>query len=139
MAEEKGGGWLQIIPLCRPEIVVTPIGPSVFHSDFSPVTSDRPAQKAETLIVYAKGLGPTKPGVNPGDPFPKEPFAVVTSPVEVLVGGKAAQAINQIGAPEAVDTYRIDFRVPDTTAAGMVPIQLSAAWVKGAAVQIPIR
>ena len=135
----KGRFVFQIWPMFWPEIVVTPTGPVVFHADFSPVTADRPARPGETLIVYAKGLGPTRPGVNPGDPFPKEPLAVVTSPVEVLVAGKAAPAINQIGAPGTTDTYRIGFRVPDGTAAGMVPIQISSAWVKGAAVQIPVR
>jgi uncharacterized protein (TIGR03437 family) len=139
----NGGGnalfGLQIIPMFRPEVLVTPTGPVVFHSDFSPVTSDRPAQRGETLMVYAKGLGPTLPGVNPGDPFPVDPLAVVTSPVEILVDGKASPAINQVGLPGTVDTYRVDFQVPDTTAAGLVPIQLSAAWVKGTAVRIPVR
>jgi len=143
MRRTNGGGkgrvLFQIWPMFRPEIVVTPTGPAVFHLDFSPVTSGRHAQRGEILIVYAKGLGPTSPGVNPGDPFPLEPIAVATSPVEVLVDGKASPAINQVGFPGTTDTYRVDFRVPDTTAAGMVPIQVSAAWVKGTAVRIPVR
>jgi len=143
MRRTNGGGkgrfLLQIWPMFRPEILVTPAGPTVFHLDFSPVTSDRPAQRGEILIVYAKGLGPTSPGVNPGDLFPLEALAVATSPVEVLVDGKASPAINQVGVPGTTDTYRVDFRVPDTAAAGMVPIQVSAAWVKGTAVRIPVR
>jgi uncharacterized protein (TIGR03437 family) len=135
----KGRFLLQIWPMFRPEIVVTPTGPMVFHLDGSPVTSDKPARPGETLIVFAKGLGPTSPGVNFGDPFPKEPLAVVTSPVEVLVDGKASPAINQVGFPGTTDTYRVDFRVPDTIAAGTVPIQVSAAWVKGTGVRIPVR
>lgn len=130
---------LQIWPMFRPEIVMTPNGPAVFHQDFSPVTPDKPAQKGETLIVYAKGLGPTNPGVNPGEPFPSDPLALVTSPVEVLVGGKASPATNQLGIPGTTDTYRVDFQVPDTTVSGMVPIQVSAAWVSGTAVRIPVR
>lgn len=143
MRRINGGGKarfvLQIWPMLRPEIVVAPTGPAVFHADYSPVSNDSPAQKGETLIVYAKGLGPTSPVVNPGDPFPTAPFAVVTSPVEVLVAGNAVPAINQLGAPETTDTYWVDFRVPDTTAAGIVPIQLSAAWVTGPAVRIAVR
>jgi uncharacterized protein (TIGR03437 family) len=123
----------------RPEVVVTPAGPTVLHLDWSPVTSEEPARSGETLMVFAKGLGPTSPGVNPGDPFPGEPLAVVTSPVGVLVDGKASPVINQVGVPGTTDTYRVDFRVPDTTAAGMVPIQVSAAWVKGTVVRIPVR
>jgi uncharacterized protein (TIGR03437 family) len=130
---------LQIIPMFRPEVVVNAAGPVVFHSNYSLVSADKPAQKGETLIVYAKGLGPTVPGVMTGDSFPKDPPAVATSPVEVLVDGTAAPAINQLGVPGMTDTYRVDFRVPQITSAGMVPIQVSAAWIVGTAVRIPIR
>ena len=115
------------------------IGPMVFHGDYTPVNAVSPARAGETLIVHAKGLGPTTPSLNPGDPFPREPLAIVTSPVEVLVNGKTASAINQIGVPGTTDTYRIDFRMPDETPAGTANVQISAAWVKGAAVGIPVR
>jgi uncharacterized protein (TIGR03437 family) len=91
------------------------------------------------LIAIAKGLGPTRPGVNPGDPFPSDPFAVVTSPVQVLVDGRASPAINQVGYPGTTDTYHVGFRMPDTTGVGMVSIQVSAAWMKGTVVRIPVR
>jgi len=139
----NGGGrsrWvIQIIPMSRPEIVTMPAGPTIFHSDFGMVTSDRPARPGETLIAFATGLGPVLPSVNPGDPFPGSPFVTVTSPVEVIVDGSASPAINQIGVPGTTDTYRVDFRVPEGTSAGVVPIQLSAAWIKGTPVRIPVR
>jgi uncharacterized protein (TIGR03437 family) len=91
------------------------------------------------LIVYAKGLGPTTPSFNPGDLFTREPLAVATSPVEVLVNGNPSPAINQVGVPGTTDTYRVDFRVPDDTAAGTANAQISSAWVRGAAVPIPVR
>ena len=82
MRRINGGGRaryiLQITPSFRTEILIGANGPTVFHSDFSPVTSDRPARPGETLIAYTKGLGPTRPGVNPGDPFPSDPLAVAT-------------------------------------------------------------
>jgi hypothetical protein len=145
MRRINGGGRdrfvIQLFPMFRPEVLVGPSGPAVFHGDdWSLVTADRPARRGETLILYAKGLGPTSPNPNPGDPFPSEqPFALVTSPVEVLVKGRAAPAINQLGVPRTTDTYRVDFRVPDSTEAGQAAVQLSAAWVKGAVVCIPVR
>jgi uncharacterized protein (TIGR03437 family) len=139
----NGGGrgtWvIQLIPMFRPEVVTGANGPFVFHADYSLVTAASPARSGETLIVYAKGLGPTTPIVNPGEPFPSEPLAIATSPVEVLVNGKSTAAINQIGVPGTTDTYRVDFRVPDDTAAGMATLQLCAAWIKGAVVSIPVR
>jgi uncharacterized protein (TIGR03437 family) len=84
-------------------------------------------------------LDPTIPSLNPGDVFPSEPLAIVTSPVEVLVNGKSSPAINQLGVPGTPDTYRVDFRVPDDTAAGPARVQISAAWVTGSPVSIPVR
>jgi uncharacterized protein (TIGR03437 family) len=111
----------------------------VFHNDYSLVSTANPARAGEALIVYAKGLGPTTPTVAPGDAFPNGPFAVATSPVEVLVNGKSSPAINQLGVPGSTDTYRVDFRVPDGTPAGAAQVQISAAWVKGAGVSVPVR
>lgn len=135
----KGGFYIQIWPMSRPEVVLTPTGPAVLHLDFSAVTSESPAKKGEILIACAKGLGPTTPGVNPGDSFPNDPLVVVTSPIEVLVDGTASPAINQVGFPGTTDNYRVDFRVPETAPSGMVAIRLSAAWVKGSEVRIPVQ
>jgi uncharacterized protein (TIGR03437 family) len=54
--------------------------PAVFHADFSPVTPARPARAGETLIVMATGLGPTRPGMNPGTPFPENPLLEMKFP-----------------------------------------------------------
>jgi hypothetical protein len=129
---------LQVIPMVRPEFVMTDGGPAVLHADFSPVTQGRPARGGEVLIALAKGLGPAR-GHIPGQPFPAEPLAVVNSPVEVLVNGVATDTINQIGVPGTTDTYRVDFRVPDGAPAGTAKVQLRAAWIEGSAVQVPIR
>jgi uncharacterized protein (TIGR03437 family) len=63
----------------------------------------------------------------------------INSPLDVTVNGQAAAVINKIGWPGLVDTYRVDFRVPDGTAAGIAAIQLTAAWISGIAVNIPIQ
>jgi uncharacterized protein (TIGR03437 family) len=138
----NGGGTQQfiahLIPMFAPQIVSTAGEPSVFHSDFSPVTAANPAKAGDVLIVQATGLGPTVPGVDPGQPFPDQPVHV-NSPIDVTVNGKPAEVISSVGWPGLVDTYRIDFRVPDGTAAGMAPIQISAAWIGGPELRIPIQ
>ena len=78
-----GGGRryvFHLVPMSQPGIVVGANGPQIFHADFSPVTSVRPARSGETLIVRATGLGPTRPGVNPGQEFPSNPVQEVTHP-----------------------------------------------------------
>jgi len=47
--------------------------------------------------------------------------------------------INGVGWPGLVDTYRVDFRVPDGLSPGTAAVQLSAAWIAGPAVRIPVQ
>jgi uncharacterized protein (TIGR03437 family) len=122
-----------------PEIVIASGTPSVFHSDFSPVTTAKPAKAGEALIVRANGLGPTFPGVDPGQPFPQDTLQALSSPVAVSVNGKQADVINAIGWPGQFDTYRVDFRVPDGIPSGMAAIQLTVAWITGSPVNIAIQ
>ena len=64
------------------EIAVVPAGPAITHSsDFSLVTASKPATAGEILSLFARGLGPVTPGVDPGQPFPSNPLAIVNSPV----------------------------------------------------------
>ena len=138
----KGQSVIYLIPMERPEIVVNSGGPAVFHSDLTPVTASKPAKAGETLVSMATGLGPTRPGVDPGQPFPEYPanlLVVVNSPVAVIVNGKNAEVINAIGWPGLVNTYRVDFRVPLSAASGPISVQLSAAWITGSAVHVPVQ
>jgi hypothetical protein len=140
----NGGGsqqWVvHLIPMESPEIVMSSGGPAISHSsDFSLVTASKPAAAGEVLSLFARGLGPVKPGVDPGQPFPSSPLANVNSPVEVAVNGKAAEVLSATGYPGAVDAYQVNFRVPPDTAKGPASIQVSAAWISGAPVSIPVQ
>ena len=111
----NGGGtqrWIaHLIPMSAPQIVITPGGPAVTHSsDFSLVTASKPAAAGEILSLFASGLGPVNPGVDPGQPFPSSPLAIVNSPVEVTVNGKSAEVLGAVGFPGAVDGYQVNFR-----------------------------
>ena len=130
---------LQVIPNSLPQISATASGPAVYHADFSPVTAAQPAKAGEVLIVKATGLGPTIPGIDPGQAFPLDASQEVNAPIEVSVNGKPAEVVNKIGWPGLVDTYRIDFRVPDGIAAGPAGVQLTAAWIAGSPVNMPIQ
>ncbi len=87
------------------------------------------------------GLGPTKPSVDPGKPFPgyKESVCLVNSPVEVTVNGKPTQTANSIGWPETVGTYRTDFLTPTDITPGTATVGISAAWIMGAELKIPVQ
>jgi uncharacterized protein (TIGR03437 family) len=140
----NGGGrmawFFQIVPAEWPEILTVPAGPAVVHSaDFSPVTPDKPARAGETLTLYATGLGPTRPGVDPGQPFPATGLQVVSSPVQVVVNGTTVPALWAGGYPGAVNTYQVNFRLPDDTVAGPASLSLNVAWINGSEVKIPVK
>ena len=139
----NGGGRvrfaLAVIPMSLPQITTVSGEPAVFHADFSPVNAVKPAKAGEVLILQAAGLGPTIPGVEPGQPFPAERIQAVNSPVGVSVNGQAAQVVNAIGWPGRVDTYRVDFQVPDGLRPGAAAVSVSAAWIAGPAVSIAVQ
>ena len=132
-----GGGVfrlvLHLMPMARPAVV------SVFHSDFSPVSASSPARVGETLITAASGLGPTRPGVDPEQPFPASPLQEVNSPIDVTINGQAAAIVNKVGWPGTTGNYRVDFRIPDGTPSGMATIQISAAFINGPPAQILVQ
>jgi len=141
-----GGGTvisrIYLVPKQWPEVEVTAEGPVVFHgADWSLVTAAKPARPGDVLVVRAKGLGPTRPNLIPPGfkPFAQDPVEEVNTPVEVAVGGKAAEVLNKIGWPGTYDLYRVDIRVPSGIEPGMSPLQLTAAWISGPEVKIPVR
>lgn len=131
---------LHLIPMSVPQIVTTATGSAVTHSsDFSPVTASKPAAAGEILSLFVTGLGPTVPGVDPGQPLPSSPLASVNSPVEVTVNGTPAEVLAAVGLPGAVDGYQVNFRVPSDAAKGPATVQVGAAWIAGPAVNIVIQ
>jgi uncharacterized protein (TIGR03437 family) len=131
---------LHLLPMSTPEIATSGAGPAIVHSsDNSLVTDAKPALAGEDLTLYASGLGPTRPGVDPGKPFPATGLQVVNSPVQVTVNGTAVPARYAGGYPGAVNAYQVNFRLPDDTASGVASLSLSAAWINGSEVKIPVK
>jgi hypothetical protein len=145
LRQSLGGGRIlaryYLIPKQWPEVEVTAEGPAVFHgADWSLVTAAKPARAGEVLVLRAKGLGPTRPNLIPAGhkPFGRDPLEEVNSPVEAALGGKVAEVLNKIGWPGTYDLYRVDVRVPDIPP-GMAALQLTAAWISGPEVKIPVQ
>ena len=130
---------LHVIPMSVPQIVTTANGPAVTHSDFSLVTSSKPAAAGEILSLFATSLGPTVPAVDPATSFPATPLAIVNSPVAVTVNGKSAEVLAAVGFPGSVDGYQVNFRLPADIAKGSATIQMSVAWIPSAAVSISVQ
>ncbi len=140
----NGGGrvryLLHLIPMTRPEVVMTAGGPAVVHAnDFTLVTTSKPARPGEILSLIATGLGPTRPGIDPGKPFPASPLALVNSPVVVQVNGAPVDVAYAGGYPGTTDVYQVNFQLPAATLSGVVTLRLAAAWVAGPEIRIAVQ
>jgi hypothetical protein len=130
--------FLHVIPMTAPQIAMTPNGPAITHSvGFTLVSVAKPATAGEVLSLFASGLGPVVPAVDPGQPFSSN--AQVNSPIAVMVNGKSAEFLAAVGFPGAVDGYQVNFRVPPDIAKGTATVQVSAAWITSAPVSIAIQ
>jgi len=136
----KVRGIFYLYPKFRPAVQVTANGPSVFHLDFSLVTSANPARPGENLIVAATGLGPVKPDLLPpaAVKFSGPPFQEVNAPVTAVFNGQELPVLNKIGWPGQTSLYRVDFQVPSDARAGTATLQLIATWIPGPVVTIPV-
>jgi hypothetical protein len=131
---------LHLIPMERPLVVSSPSGPAIVHSStFQPVSTANPAHAGENLTLFATGLGPLRTVIDPGTPFPSSPMAIANSPIEVKVNGSPGPVSYAGGYPGAANGYQVNFVVPPDAALGLGTLELSAAWVTGAQVPLPIR
>jgi hypothetical protein len=122
-----------------PMIVLNPNGAEVYHQGWIPVTAEAPAMPGELLIAKAADLGTTEPPVLKGSAFPAAPLARVAAILAIRVDGRSADLVNQIGWPEMVNTYRVDFSVSKETRPGMAKVDINAGGITGPPVTIPVR
>jgi uncharacterized protein (TIGR03437 family) len=132
-----GGKWrigVTLNAVVRPEIA------GAYHgSDFSPVSADRPARAGETLVLAVRGMGPTRPVLEPGRTFSENALAAIASPCTATVNGLPAEVLNGVGWPGTADLYRVDVVLPGGTTPGTAGISLSTAWIPGVEFRLPVR
>ncbi|MBI1788281.1 MAG: CHRD domain-containing protein [Acidobacteria bacterium] len=97
-------------------------------ADSSLVTSDNPAGAGDILLIYATGLGQTRPPLATGAVVGNQPPAE-TGPVTVSIGGQNADVMSSIAAPGSVGVYQVTARMP----AGVAPGNAAVVMRMGAA------
>lgn len=143
LRKSLGGGsrsfLLTLIPLTPPAILTNSSGPLVLHSaDYSQVSAASPALPGEVLTIFMTGLGPTNPGVDPGQPFVASPLALVNSPVQATLDGSQADVLYAGGYPGSSTAYQVNLRLPSSAQSGTAGLQITCAWQPSATVQIRI-
>jgi len=93
-------------------------------------------------MLSVAGLGPVRPPLAPGEPFPAleegQPRQV-NSPLTITVNGRSSRIVTAIGWPTLNNVYRIDFEVTQETQPGVATVRLSAAWMNANPVEIPVQ
>lgn len=103
---------------------------AIQHHDFSPVTAQSPAQRGETIIVYATGLGQVSPAAPDGGPAPGDPFLSRTNSVLAVYFGATCQCdpagITYQGlTPTYAGLYQINVTIPLNASPGLaVPLAI---------------
>jgi uncharacterized protein (TIGR03437 family) len=124
--------------ISQPPLALAPRILRFFDADWNPVTAAHPAKRGARVIAMATDLGPTRPEMAPGDPFPREPLAETLVRLVVTVDGTSAPVVAQLGSPGEVNVYRFDFIVPKTARAGAAKVKITAAGAESPAAEIPV-
>jgi uncharacterized protein (TIGR03437 family) len=86
---------------------------AVLHANYSVVNIDSPALPGEIVQVFLSGMGSVIPSVVEGAAAPgTQPFATVTAPTAVTVGGQNAQVLFNGLTPLLASLYQLNVRIP---------------------------
>lgn len=119
------------LPLAKtsPGIFTIPSGGTgpgaILHANFTLVTAVNPAKRGETVLLYMTGLGDVSPKVADGAAAPASPLAIVSSTVNVYVGGQPATVLYKGLAPFFAGLYQLNITIPPLSVTGIsVPIAI---------------
>ncbi|MEO8028004.1 MAG: IPT/TIG domain-containing protein [Bryobacteraceae bacterium] len=102
------------------------------------ISPTNPAKPAETISIFATGLGASNPVVGTGIPAPANPpVATVVQPV-VTIGGQSATVIASVLAPGQVGVYQVNVQVPMSLADGTHAIVLTASGSASNSLTLPV-
>jgi uncharacterized protein (TIGR03437 family) len=93
--------------------------------NFQVIGSGNPAQRGQTIHVFANGLGPVTNQPASGDPAPSSPMALTTTAPLVTIGGQQAQVSFSGLTPGFAGLYDLDLTVPPGLTPGNYPITVT--------------
>jgi uncharacterized protein (TIGR03437 family) len=103
----------------------------LFHAaDGALVTPVYPADRDESLVLWAEGLGPATPPVPAGELTPADPVSPATEPIAVSIGGRPYVVTSSVLAPTYIGVYQIYINVPgDRVQGDDLPVIITAGGI----------
>ena len=92
---------------------------------FRSIGASNPAQRGQTIHVFANGLGPVTNQPASGEPAPSSPPALTTTTPVVTIGGQQAPVTFSGLTPGFAGLYEIDLTVPPSLTPGNYPISVT--------------
>lgn len=119
----------------RVDIAVSVAQPVIFAATDVrgvPVSTDNPARRGDTIVVYCSGLGPVSGAVVAGGAAPSAELAAALLPVTVTIAGQPA-AVGFAGlTPGLAGLYQVNVTVSTSAPAGdNVPLTVTAGGLTG--------
>jgi minor extracellular serine protease Vpr len=114
-------------------------GPAVQDSKYQLITASNPAQKGQTIIIYANGLGPVSNQPASGDPSPGQALATTNVQPTVKIGGVAAKVDFSGLTPGFVGLYQINAEVPPGAPSGPQPLVVTVNGIDSKPVTLPVQ
>jgi uncharacterized protein (TIGR03437 family) len=105
-----------LVAPAQPGIFLAGAGGAILDGQSRLVDAANPAQRGDTLQIFATGLGQTEPAAQSGEGAPS--FSRTLLPVTVTVGGVEAPVVYQGLAPGFVGLYQVNVVLPSTVAPG---------------------
>ena len=110
---------------------------AALDGDFAAVTTERPTSPGDAILLYATGLGETRPAQVSGEPAAGE--APVTGSVTVTIGGRSATVHYAGAAPGFVGLYQINVTVPEGLQLGDAAVEVTVDGIgSGEGVTLPV-
>jgi uncharacterized protein (TIGR03437 family) len=104
------------------------------------ITASHPAQRGQTILMFANALGPVSNQPADGAPALVSPLSQTTQPVTVNFGGQTATASFAGLAPGYPGLYQINVAVPTgVTPGSAVPVTISVNGQTSAQATIPVQ
>lgn len=109
------------------------------HTDYSLVTTAKPASPGEVVLLYCTGLGAVTPAGTTGAVASSETLSITNITPTVSVGGASAEISFHGLAPALVGLYQINFTVPTGTPSGRASVVVTSNGVASNTAKLPVQ
>jgi uncharacterized protein (TIGR03437 family) len=112
---------------------------AILHVDYTEVTTAKPAQASETVLIYLTGLGAVTPAVADGTAAGSNPLSVTANAPLVYIGDEQAHVLYSSMAPGFPGLYQINVTLPPYfPSTGNLPLAISTVNAYTDQVYIPV-